>query len=86
MAYNVVYKRSVQRDLKKLSKVEAKRVLDQLEKELSKKAHLFPALKGRFAGLRKYRLGDYRVIYALRDKDVLVLRIRHRKDVYRKGI
>ena len=86
MAYNVVYKKSVGRDPKKFNKAEAKKVLDQLEKELSKNAHLFPALKGRFAGLREYRLGDYRVIYALMDKDVLVLRIRHRKDVYKKGI
>ena len=34
-------------------------------------------IKGQFAGLRKYRVGDYRVIYAIIEKDVLVLRIGH---------
>ena len=58
MAYNIVYKNSVQRDLKKLSKAEASRILDQIEKELSKKADTYPVLKGQFAGLRKYRVGD----------------------------
>ena len=86
MAYNVVYKKSVQRDLKKLSKAEARRVLNQVEEELSKNADTYPVLKGQFAGLRKYRVGDYRVIYAILGNEVLVLRIGHRKEVYRKEI
>jgi mRNA interferase RelE/StbE len=83
LAYNILYKKSVQRDLKKLGKTEARRILDQLETELSKKPDSNPILKGEFAGLRKYRIGDYRIIYALMDKDVVVLRIGHRKEVYR---
>ena len=84
MAYNIVYKKSVQRDLKKLSKAEARRVLNKVEEELSKHADAYPVLKGQFAGLRKYRVGDYRVIYAILGDEVLVLRIGHRKEVYRK--
>ncbi len=83
MAFNVVYKKSIHRDLKKLSKAEARRVIEQLEKDLSKKAETYPVLKGQFAGLRKYRVGDYRVIYVIIEKDVLVLRIGHRRDVYK---
>ncbi len=86
MAYNIVYKKSVQRDLKKLSKDEAHEVLKQIEEELSKNAETYPVLKGQFAGLRKYRVGDYRVIYAILGDDVLVLRIGHRKDVYTREI
>jgi mRNA interferase RelE/StbE len=83
LAYNVAYKKSVHRDLKKLSKAEAGRILDQIEQELTKKPESFPVLKGQFAGLRKYRIGDYRVIYALVGTDILVLRIGHRRDVYK---
>jgi mRNA interferase RelE/StbE len=86
LAYNVVYKKSVQRDLKKLSKAEARRILNQIEEDLSKNADAYPVLKGQFAGLRKYRVGDYRVIYAILGEDALVLRIGHRKDVYKEGI
>jgi len=84
LAYNIVYKDSVHRDLKKLSKAEAARILDQIEAELSKKADTYPLLKGQFAGLRRYRAGDYRVIYAILEDDVLILRIGHRRDVYNK--
>jgi mRNA interferase RelE/StbE len=86
LAYNIFYKQSVQRDLKKLPKAEVRRILNQIEEDLSKNADTYPVLKGHFAGLRKYRVGDYRVIYAIFGNDVLVLRIGHRKDVYRKEI
>jgi mRNA interferase RelE/StbE len=86
LAYNIFYKKSVHRDLKRLSKAEVARVLDRVEKELSKKAADYPLLKGQFAGLRKYRVGDYRVIYAIFGNDVLILRIAHRRDVYKKEI
>ena len=86
MTYNVVYKKSVHRDLKKLSKAEVSRILDQIEQELTKKPESCPVLKGQFAGLRKYRIGDYRVIYALVGADILVLRIANRRDVYKGEI
>jgi len=86
LAYNIGYKKSVERDLAKLPKAEARRVLDRIEEELSEKADSYPVLKGPFAGLRKFRIGDYRVIYAILGNDVLVLRIGHRKDVYRKDL
>lgn len=86
MAYNIGYKRSVERDLKKLPKAEARRILDQIEEELPEKADAYPVLKGQFAGLRKFRVGDYRVIYAILGNEAIVLRIGHRKDVYKKGI
>jgi mRNA interferase RelE/StbE len=86
LAYNIVYKKSVQRDLKKVPKAEADRILNHIEQELSKNADTYPVLKGQFAGLRKYRIGDYRVIYAIVGDDCLVLRIGHRKEVYKRAI
>jgi mRNA interferase RelE/StbE len=86
LAYKILYKNSVSRDLKRISKAEAGRILNQIDRELSKKADSNPVLKGQFAGLRKYRIGDYRVIYSILGDDVLILRIAHRRDVYKKII
>jgi mRNA interferase RelE/StbE len=80
LAYNIVYKSSVQRDLKKLPKAEIGRLLDHIESDLAKKPLANPALKGRFAGLRRMRIGDYRVIYAVLGNEVLVLRIGKRAE------
>jgi mRNA interferase RelE/StbE len=41
-------------------------------------------LKGPLAGLWRFRVGDYRVVYRIQDDDrvVIVLLIAHRRDVY----
>jgi mRNA interferase RelE/StbE len=83
LAYRIVYKKSVHRDLKKLGKAEAAHILDQFEKDLSDQPDAYPILKGQFAGLRNYRVGDYRVIYFFHDEEVIILRIGNRKDVYK---
>lgn len=82
MAYNIVNKKSVQRDLKKLSINEARQVLKHVEEKLSKNAETYPVLKVQFAGLRKHSVGEYKVICAILGDDVLVHRIGRRKDVY----
>ena len=82
MAFDLVYKQSVAKDLAGLGKAEARRVLDKIEKELPARADAYPALKGPFAGLRKFRVGDYRVVFAILGNQVLVLRIGHRREVY----
>jgi mRNA interferase RelE/StbE len=84
LAYRIVYKKSVHRDLKKLDKHEVSNILDQIENDLSEHPASFPTLKGKFSGLRKYRVGDYRVIYVILEADVVILRIGHRKEVYKK--
>lgn len=44
------------------------------------------ALQGeKFAGLWKYRVGDYRIVTQIKDTeiDILVLKIGHQREVYR---
>jgi mRNA interferase RelE/StbE len=84
LAFNINYKKSVERDLSRLDKAEARRMLNKIEEKLSERAQSFPVLKGEFAGLRKLRIGNYRIVFTIMDNDVLVLRIGHRREIYRK--
>jgi len=86
LVYNLGYKKSVKRDLKQLSKSEVSRILDLIEKTLVKNPESNPVLKGKFAGLRKFRMGDYRVIYSIVGTEIWILRIGHRRDVYKREI
>ncbi|MBN2049293.1 MAG: type II toxin-antitoxin system RelE/ParE family toxin [Spirochaetales bacterium] len=83
MAYNITFKKSVAKDLKKVEKSEVVRILKKIETELPSKAGQVPELKGQFAGLRRLRVGDYRIIFTILGDSVLILRIQHRKEVYR---
>lgn len=86
MNYNIAFKKTVARDLKKIDKNAADKILKKIEQELPYKADTFPALKGKFAGLRKFRIGDYRVVYSIIEDTAIILRIGHRREVYRDKI
>ena len=84
-AYDVELSRSAARDLERL----APGLRFRIERELRRLA-IDPRRAGvtRLAGSPAWRsrVGDYRIIYALDDDRSLiqVLRIRHRRDVYRR--
>ena len=83
MSYRISFKSSVYKDLKKIDRTQADNILNEIEKELSENPEYFPQLSGNFSGLRKFRIGNYRIIYTILDDIVLILRISHRKDAYR---
>ena len=85
MPVRVEYKASVEKDLRKLSPTAAALLLQKLERALVSEGQTGESLSGEFAGLYRLRVGDYRVIYVRTDEGYLVLRIGHRREVYRKG-
>jgi mRNA interferase RelE/StbE len=85
LGLKILFKRSVAKDLKRIDTSKASEILDKIDTELSNTADTYPALKGKFAGLREFRMGEYRNIYAIVNNDtVLILRIAHRKELNRK--
>ena len=83
MSYRIAFKKSVRGDLKKIGKKQAERILKKIEEDLPDKAETFHSLKGKFAGLRKFRVGDYRVIYTIIEDTAIILRVSHRRESYR---
>jgi len=83
LSYKIAFKKSVSRDLKKIERDQVKRILRKSEEDLPEKAESFPVLTGKFAGLRKFRIGEYRIIYTLIEDTALILRISHRRESYR---
>jgi len=82
LSYKITFKKSVGRDLKRINKGQADKILKKIEEELPEKANSFPSLTGKFTGLKKCRVGDYRIIYSIIGDTVLILRIRHRREAY----
>ncbi|MDP2831150.1 MAG: type II toxin-antitoxin system RelE/ParE family toxin [Candidatus Omnitrophota bacterium] len=83
--YKVAYLDSVEEDLKKLDKSTVRKILNRIEAYLAcGPKELGKPLKGEFNGYWRYRWGDYRVIYKISEREILiiVLRISNRKDVY----
>lgn len=88
MPYPVELADSARRELDKLDKKQSHRILKYLRRiaGLENPRSLGEALQGSKLGeFWKYRVGDYRLIAAVQDDRliVLVLRIGHRKEIYR---
>lgn len=90
MDYNVVYTEHAQRDLARLDRSVAQRILKRVAFLTQRSNPLQSAkkLSGVDPATYRYRVGDYRVLFRLDPKTtrliiLVVLRVAHRKDVYR---
>ena len=84
MTYSLQIKKSAAKSLSKIAKNDRIRLIEAIDR-LREEPNAGGVLKGEFAGLRRLRIGSYRIIYEVFDEQlvVLVIRIGHRKDVYR---
>lgn len=85
MSYTVQVRNSLKKDVKKIpAKIlqEIYRIIEQLAK--NPRGEGVQKIKGS-DNLYRIRVGDYRVIFEIDDKEktVLIVYIRHRKDAYR---
>lgn len=88
MAWTIEYTDSARRQLRKLDKKSARRILDYMDQRvapLEDARSIGKALRGPLGEFWRYRVGQFRVICELQDLKlrVLVLRVGDRKDVYR---
>lgn len=85
--WNLMFAETSLKDLKKLQIQERQRIVHYLEDRICTKDNpreLGKATKGDLSGLWRYRVGDYRIIADILDKDIViqVVRIGHRKNIY----
>ena len=89
MIWTLRYAASVKKSVKKLDRQTQERIRYYLEERLAPSINprlLGKPLKGRtFQGLWRFRVGDYRIVARIEDEtiEILVLRIAHRKGVYK---
>ena len=82
--YAVEIEKHCLRELKKLDRSIVKKAFELIERVVAKDPYSGKALKGRYEGLFSYRFSDYRIVYEIKKKQlvVVILRVRHRKNVY----
>ena len=84
MPYSLKIKRSALKEIQALPKTERLRIVEAVDR-LPENPHVGKLLKGDLSGLRRIRTGVYRIVYEIDEGRVvvLVLRVAHRKNVYR---
>ena len=85
MDYIICYHPEIPNDLKHIPS----NIKIRIKQSIQQRLMLDPIKYGDYLrrslkGYRKIRVEDYRIIYKVSKKEVLVLKIGHRKDVYKK--
>lgn len=88
MAWKIEYAETPKKQLRKLDKSAARRIVDFMDERiapLDDPRELGKALKGSLGDLWRYRVGDCRVLCDIQDGvlTVLVLQIGNRREIYR---
>jgi mRNA interferase RelE/StbE len=82
--YEILFKESVWKDLKKIPKRDLKKIISRVEK-LGDDPRPMGCEKLTGEELYRVRQGNYRIVYSIQDNEltVWVVKVGHRRDVYR---
>ena len=84
MNYKLTYTPRAERDIKKLDHA-AKNCKGKALLKLQANPLLYPdKLSDPSIGTYRFRIGDYRVIFDIEGNDIVVLRLGHRKEIYKR--
>lgn len=86
--FSIYYTKQAKKALKKLDKPVLVMIKAWLEKNLLNTANprkYGKALKGKYSGYWRYRIGSYRIIAEIRDSELMIVFVDlgHRKEIYR---
>jgi mRNA interferase RelE/StbE len=83
MAFDIYFSQRAAKEFKKLDKQIQKRIIEKLteyaaDENLSEAKKLINSKLGQW----RYRVGNYRIIFDLSGKEIQILKVAHRSEVY----
>lgn len=84
MNFEILITRRAEDDLKKLDLVVKKRIKKQLEGLVKDPKSQSKKLRNSKVGNYRLRIGNYRVVFDIDKDKIVILRIGHRREIYKK--
>ncbi|MBU2567759.1 MAG: type II toxin-antitoxin system RelE/ParE family toxin [Elusimicrobia bacterium] len=84
MKYRLLYTNRAVKDIKKLDNIIKDRISKTLLRFADNPLEYSEPLSNIEIGTYRFRIGDYRVIFDIEGNNIVILRIGHRKEIYRK--
>jgi len=82
--YKIVYSKNALKDVKKLDSIIKKKIGKTILRYSKNPLHYATKLTSSEIGMYRWRAGNYRIIFDLKGKRIDVLKIGHRRDIYKK--
>ena len=83
MKYRLVYTQGAERDIKKLDLNIKDRIGKTLLRYGEEPLRFAEKLSDPMLGGYRFRIGDYRVIFDIEGDEIVILRVGHRREIYR---
>lgn len=83
MSFRIVYTRSAVKDIEKLDRVVKKQIKKKIEAYSKKPLSHSRKLIDPKIGSYRWRIGSYRIVFDVKGKTIVVLRVGHRREIYR---
>ncbi len=77
--FKISFHSEVVEDLKNFQEEKVKEILDKIENKLILDPFYYPELKGNYKGLRRMKVGLFRVIFTVYKEEITILRVGKRK-------
>lgn len=81
--YNIIFTEKALHDLNGIDKENKKRIAIKLKEYAMEPLKHARKLVDSKIGTYRFRIGDYRVIFDIDNNNIVILRIGHRKDIYK---
>lgn len=85
MRYKLIYTQRAERDIGRLDSKTKERIGKTLLRFVEDPLKYAEKLSDPALGTYRFRIGDYRVIFDIEGNDIVVLRVGHRREIYRRG-
>lgn len=85
MGFKVFYTKSAFKDVQRLDSVAKKKMKAKIEAFSQKPFFYAQKLISPALGEYRWRIGNHRVIFEMRGKEIIILRIGHRREVYKRS-
>jgi mRNA interferase RelE/StbE len=84
MSYTIVFTRRAAKDISKLEPEVKGKIGDALRRYGKDPLHYARKMIDPSLGSYRFRIGDYRVVFDLESDKIVVLRVGHRSEIYRR--
>jgi mRNA interferase RelE/StbE len=84
MTYRIVYTKRAVKDVSKLEPEVRERIKEAMERYADIPLNYTRKMIDPSLGTYRFRIGDYRTIFDIEGDEIVVLRIGHRREIYRR--
>lgn len=85
MSFKIVYTKTASKDIQKLDSVAKRKIKKKIEAYSKRPLFYARRLMDTKIGAYRWRAGNYRIVFDIDRRTIIILRVGHRREIYNRG-